>query len=133
MCEIQYDGWCDVWDEKDRTARKEHWCSCCNGLIWPGEKYVAHFSVYDGNANYEKCCSKCDIWRELFGSVPEHNGTPAPSDFWSKLQDCIGEGDEDLVWRIARFRIFRRDREAERLHNLIPLFPIVAHLQQVSP
>lgn len=132
MCEISYDdGPCTIWEEKHVRARKEHVCSCCHAIVWPGEKYTTHFSLFDGEATYEKCCSECDVWRQLFGSVPEHHGVPGPGYFREVLGDCIGSGgEEDLVWRIARFRIRRRELKAKRLRQLTPLFPIVAHLAQ---
>lgn len=42
-----------------RTARKEHKCNYCNGVIHPGERYERSVNKYDGDVycwnSHEKC------------------------------------------------------------------------------
>jgi hypothetical protein len=101
VCEIVDDGErCDVWSEVQRQARKDHVCSCCQRTIKAGERYMVHFSVYDGNPCQEKLCTGCEADREKFGKA--HGGfTCTPSDFPYRLSECISEGDAEskTIWR----------------------------------
>lgn len=85
---------CEVWDERERKARKAHTCSCCYGQIRAGEVYVVHFSVFEGQANSEKMCKPCHAARAEFAKA--HDGSLcSPSYFGRMLMECIGENGED--------------------------------------
>ena len=116
MCDINLDP-CDVWRESHRKARKEHVCSCCRRAIRPGETYLVHFSVFEGDARTQKCCAECDRDRDVFAEA--HGGTLSePSYFGVLLGECIGEGDDnDERWRpmLSRIRASMADaRERAR-------------------
>ena len=98
MCYIELET-CEVWSETERKARKAHTCSCCRGPIAPGERYVVHFSVLDGDATSEKSCLACHAARMEFGDA--HESAPQPSYFPTLLRECIvsGEGDSEAKWR----------------------------------
>lgn len=56
-----------VYRDTIRTARKAHRCDCCPATIQPGEKYVSHFSITDGDAYSAKRCLPCqDVVRAIF-------------------------------------------------------------------
>ncbi len=110
MCELGHFEPCTIWDERTHKARKPHVCSCCKRAIAAGETYTAHFSVYEGEAAYERLCAECDKDRDEFGRA--HAGYPMPSDFARSLSECISEGDEESErrWRpmLDRIRATRR-------------------------
>lgn len=96
MCYIELEP-CQVWSEHERKARKAHTCSCCRGPIAPGERYLVHFSVLDGDTTSEKCCLACNAARLEFGNA--HDSIPTPQYFPVLLADCIAEGDEESETR----------------------------------
>lgn len=116
MCDL-YDGdgdRCVIWDERQRTARKEHRCGTCGTTIKPGEKYVHHSSMFDGYWSRDQSCLKCNVARQRFGD--EHHLTPAPSGFADALSDCIDEGPESArKWRPTLRAIHRRHPTAGAL------------------
>lgn len=90
MCEINFDGSCDVWRETEQVARKQHKCSCCDAVILPGERYRRIFVVADGNADGEKACSACAAASDRFADA--HDGRSAlPSFMPEMLRHCIDE------------------------------------------
>jgi hypothetical protein len=108
MCVIDFDEYCTVWQENTRKARKAHKCSCCRRQIEPGETYLTHFSIFDGNCNSEKCCSDCEKDREEFAAA--HGGVLTnPGSFVQTLWDCMSEGDDEdeARWRPMEQRIMK--------------------------
>ena len=61
MCDLDLEP-CEIWNEKKRKAQKSHECDCCGRMIRPGEIYLVHFSVYDGDTTSEKVCAEC--WQQ---------------------------------------------------------------------
>lgn len=100
MCEYDDGEYCQVWNEQQRKARKEHKCSCCGRIIRAGEKYLVHFSVYDGDATSNKMCSECERDRDTFAKA-HHGFLLAPYYFPEALSGCIADGDpgSDKRWR----------------------------------
>lgn len=100
MCVIELER-CDLWNEVARTARKPRRCSCCRVGIQAGERYTAHFSVLDGEAQSESLCEWCRNSRAEF--VAAHGGEmiPNPSAFRIVLEDCIHDGDpeSERAWK----------------------------------
>ena len=89
MCYIDLEP-CEVWEERERKARKEHRCSCCHGAILAGQVYLVHFSVFEGTATSGKMCTACRDDRATFAA--DHDGTLCtPSYFPQMLRECIGE------------------------------------------
>lgn len=114
MCLIDDGERCEVWREHKRKARKEHQCDCCRRTIKPGETYLVHFSLFEGDVTSDKCCEECDAERMEFGNAPGHM-LFSPSYFPSVLSDCVSEGDDDdegTRWRVMLDRI-----KAARLAN----------------
>lgn len=68
-CEI--DGIADVWSETAHVARKSHQCDACREPICPGDKYVAHFIIYDGDTERVKRCWRCDLIYQHLKTLPE--------------------------------------------------------------
>lgn len=93
MCEISFDGTCEIWREKKVRARKDHKCSSCGSMIRIGENYVKHFSVYEGEPTMEKCCMLCEGSRAAFEE--EHNVYITPSYLTEMLSECIDSGDSE--------------------------------------
>lgn len=89
MCDISFDGSCDVWNEREVTARLAHVCDCCNGAIAPGEKYRRIFMAGEGSAGTEKQCLACVTLNEEFATI--HGANVAPSYMPEMLQQCIDE------------------------------------------
>ncbi len=94
MCDLDYMEEVSFWSETWRTARKGHRCTACGGEILPQERYVVHFSVYDGSAASEKICGLCYADRGEFAH--EHESLiPVPSAFLDALEECVDEGPEE--------------------------------------
>jgi hypothetical protein len=92
MCEIDIDGYVDVWRETKRKARKEHRCSCCHSVIRCGEEYIDHFDVFEGMVNRSKLCMLCDVDRQAFARA--HGGIlPNPAGFDHDLEQCVEEDE----------------------------------------
>jgi hypothetical protein len=131
MCEIEYDGeTCTVWNETYHKARKAHRCDSCFLQIVPGERYMAHFSVYDGEGNYEKACAKCS---EAMGRFAEEHGSVQPYSFWELLMECVASSsDSEDVWGLDKLRLQIRLAKATRIQKFTLLFPIVAKLDELE-
>lgn len=112
MCSIDLDR-CEVWSETPRKARKPHGCNGCGIVIVPGQPYLVHFNIYDGDPTREAMCFACWCAREQFADA--HGQSIAPSILIEMLRECIGENDdEEDVWRpvlasvLSRYRVARR-------------------------
>jgi hypothetical protein len=107
MCFVDLEP-CEIWNEKHRTARKEHSCSCCDRTIRIGEVYLVHFDVFEGQTTSEKCCAECESDRDIFAN--EHEGTLcSPGWLQNMIRDCIGEDPESKdVWLPMLERIKNR-------------------------
>lgn len=105
MCVIDNDGeCCELWAESHRTARKQHKCDACDGVIAAGERYLNHYSRYDGYENDRaKMCGACEDVRGKFSDSPDHHLIPAPSFLREILEGCIADGDEEseALWKPA--------------------------------
>jgi hypothetical protein len=53
-----------VWREQWRTARREHKCSECRGIIRKGERYEVSAGLSEGSWYGAKTCERCSIARE---------------------------------------------------------------------
>ena len=118
MCDLYDLEPCTVWRETPRTARKQHRCDGCGAFIRPGEVYLAHFNVFEGEASNEKACFACWWALEDFGN--HHGQRMAPANLSWMLSDCYGgEGrgywtDEDRLWRRYHAALLKRTRAARR-------------------
>ena len=109
MCTIELDP-CSVWEDERPVARKPHTCDCCGAAIVVGERYLSHFSVYEGDPNRESGCAACDA--DITAFSDEHSGTRcAPWTLRELLHECLdnSDGDEnDAKWREMLDRIKSR-------------------------
>lgn len=115
MCRIDVDGYCEVWEEETRKARKEHKCDSCGSIIHAGERYVTHFDVFEGNANHEKCCMACDVDRTAFGDA--HKVRLSPWSWEDYLRDCVHDGDDpsdESTWIPMLERLTQRKQNAKQ-------------------
>jgi hypothetical protein len=112
MCYIDLDP-CTVWRESERKARKAHRCSCCCRTIEVGEKYIVHFSIFEGDKLSNKCCYECNGDRMTFATAHEGN-LPTPDFFPQMLAECISEGDDDEDDPAARWQPMLDRIEASR-------------------
>ncbi len=115
MCTIEVHGYCKVWEETRRKARKSHVCDSCYGPINKGDIYLRHFNVFEGTATSEKCCIACADDREIFYKA--HGGVMfQPSMFQHSIYECIGEDaeygeDDELIpseWQPMLDRLIAR-------------------------
>ncbi len=114
MCEIDLDGYrCELWNETERRARKQHKCDSCYRAIQPGERYVSHFSKFEGEVTTEKICADCNEDRKEFSSA--HGEIYfSPGSWLEVVYDCMSEDEEDRErWQpmIDRVKV-RRDAVA---------------------
>lgn len=59
-CSCDYDGEaCDIYNEKERTARKSYLCQECKEMINPGDRYIYAELLYDGSWTYARWCISC--------------------------------------------------------------------------
>ncbi len=112
MCDFGDLDPCVIWEEAPAIARKWHRCDGCASLIAPGDAYLRHASLYDGNWTREAECFACWWIREDFGEA--HRMRPLPSQLSYDLVEC-GADQPDSEWRphLASFR--RRNRRACRV------------------
>lgn len=122
MCYIDVDDPCEVWSETWRRARKEHRCAVCLRLIYSGERYSIHFSVYQGEPCSKSVCSFCQTAREEFAEAHEGATYQPGSGFLVMLSECIAEGDEESEERwqpmLEEIRGRRASRERENSGSL---------------
>lgn len=94
MCDIDDGDRASVWCETWRKARKQHRCDGCGAAILPGERYIVHFSKYEGEVSSAKLCAACDLIRTQFAEAHGHV-TPFPGTLRETLDNCIDDGDEE--------------------------------------
>jgi len=117
MCEISFDEGASVWKESEHTARKQHRCDCCRGVIRPGERYTKTFWIGDGRACSEKSCAPCALVTREFDE--EHDAVGCPSYMRTLLEGCVQEesdvGNVAMVdkWQAALDSMWERRRAAE--------------------
>jgi len=58
---IGIDDYCDVYENRVQTARKDHKCSACRETIRKGDKYNYHFQVFEREAATVKRCARCQL------------------------------------------------------------------------
>lgn len=111
MCDLELER-AAVWRETPRRARREHRCDGCCCVIRPGDAYLSHFSIFDGEAHGEAMCFPCWFAREAFAEL--HGAHMNPDYLWESIQDCIAEnGDDDPDgWRGLLASIKRRYRRS---------------------
>jgi hypothetical protein len=117
MCEIgDDDGYASVWSEKQRRARKQHRCTSCGGSIRPGDLYLNHFSIFEGDATSARLCAACDGSRDEFSHA--HEGTLLhPETLLDSLVECVEQEPEMAPkWQpmIDAIRQRREETRAER-------------------
>lgn len=96
MC-FYHDGEADIYKVKPVRARKTHRCYECQRAIQPGEPYLRHFQVYEGEPFSCAVCRDCAYVRQLIHDLEIANGCrewesrPA----WGELDTLMGDyGDE---------------------------------------
>lgn len=109
MCSIDLDP-CSVWRETPRVARKPHLCDGCGQEIRPGDAYLVHFDIFEGEANNERACFVCWWVRQVFADA--HGQSFAPSGLWTQLDECI-QGERDNEWRESLAVVLRRFRTSK--------------------
>jgi hypothetical protein len=95
VCSIDLEP-CEVWNERERTARKVHRCGSCGGAIRKGARYLCTFYVFEGTARAEKSCATCARVADRFAD--EHGTKPTPESLRPMLDECIANEDEPLRW-----------------------------------
>lgn len=78
------DGPADVYNERERRARKEHRCQACGEAIRVGDVYNRTFVAYDGTAEAIVRCLRCQ-------KIHEHLRTLGDSDMWPDERLNCGE------------------------------------------
>lgn len=115
MCAIDFDEYCSVWIDECRTARTPKTCRVCGMQIQPGDPYLHHRSLFDGEWTTEAACAPCTLVRNDFCDA--HGVGLVPSGLFEFLRDCVVDGDEDSVWRNHLAFIMRRQRRAKELNR----------------
>lgn len=113
MCGLDLDP-CTLWEEKPVTARAWHLCDGCGCLIEPGQPYLRHANLFEGEFSREAMCFACWFIREEFAEA--HHQTFAPSALYDTLLDC-GAGDPDSEWRTHLAVMMRRVRRGRRVRE----------------
>lgn len=108
MCDIRDIEYAELWNETSHKARKAYRCNSCGIAIKPGEKYVKHFSLQDGEVCSEKACFACGETREKF--LDAHGAIYPPSHTADLLNDCI-QGDHSSEWRSDYAKLLWRNRK----------------------
>lgn len=76
------DEYYDVYNEKTRTANKEHTCDACEETILKGHRYTVVSWVFEGSAESCKRCMKCQ-------ALHLHLRKLEPGEMWpSERLDC---------------------------------------------
>lgn len=80
MCMIDDGEFVTLLSERTRKARKQQKCRECFRFIEPGEFYIEHNYVFDGEFKSHKMCAHCDVARRwlndecggyLYGGIEE--------------------------------------------------------------
>lgn len=119
MCFIDLEP-CEVWSEKTVKARKPHKCGGCGAAIKPGEIYLRHFDIFEGNMSAECACGACSKSRDEFADA--HGQSFIPSRLDEMLWECIdgAASDEDTKrWRILYARLCSRRAQWAHKHTEI--------------
>jgi hypothetical protein len=58
-CSCDWDG-PDIYDARERRARRRHVCDECGEVIEPGERYYHHSNLSDGEWSHYKTCEFCE-------------------------------------------------------------------------
>lgn len=107
---------CAVWNERQRTARKEHTCDGCGARIRLGEKYVDHRSIVERGERpcSDRMCLACRDDREALSEAHDGELFPMPSFLRETVQHCIRDGgaDSEARWRPMLERIDARKAAA---------------------
>lgn len=111
MCDIDLEP-CTVWRETPRKARKERECGCCGTPIRPGDPYLSHFSIYDGEATSDSVCFACWWIRESFAQ--SHGQSMQPDALEETLRSCIDEDGRESDWRPEMASLLKRERTTRR-------------------
>lgn len=106
MCSLDLEP-CSVWRERVHVARKVRNCNSCGQVIRPGDPYLSHFDVFEGEANHEAACFVCWGVRQQFADA--HGQSFAPSMLDDQLWACI-DGDGESEWRDSLAIVLRRYR-----------------------
>lgn len=92
MCFIA-DGIADIYRTKPTIARKNHRCNECGRTVKPGEQYLYHFQVYEGEALTRRVCRGCAYVRQLIhdaaisAGCAEHESWPLFGNLYDDIQD----------------------------------------------
>lgn len=88
MCEWDSgdDEPCEVYNQTERKARKEHTCDSCHGQICVGETYRYTSGIYDHDPFSFKQCPPCTIAHDLFNE--KHDGIGV-TDLYEGLDFCV--------------------------------------------
>lgn len=109
MCVLDLEP-CEVWSETEHVARTPKKCDCCGGPVIKADRYIKHFSKYDGTVTSNYLCMPCKADRGYFAAA--HGITPTPDGFWQILADCVSEDEdeESNPWKPMMDRIKARAR-----------------------
>jgi hypothetical protein len=99
MCSIDLEP-CDLWRETPRIARKPHHCSACGAAINPGDAYLDHFSLFEGETSSEAACYACWLAREEFADA--HGQKFTPSALEGMLSECYSDLPKDRAFAQER-------------------------------
>jgi len=90
MCEMPTVYACDR-----PTARKEHKCCECQGVIRAGEKYHKHHGIWEGEPETYKVCEDCESLRQRADSAIEYKDEMTA---FTQLYETVFESrDAELV------------------------------------
>lgn len=71
--EVDEDGFCEVYAESERTARKPTKCDACAAPIAVGEKYAYVFIVFEGDRSQVRRCARCQVIHKHLREVCHQN------------------------------------------------------------
>lgn len=118
MCMVDVVDMCEVWEESHHVARRRHLCDSCRRVIERGTKYLAVFTVFNGDANNSKACPECEAIIARFAEG--HDGARfAPHDIRYMLGECIAdyfdetdaiEYRQDLDWINLGCWLYRKNK-----------------------
>jgi hypothetical protein len=79
-----YDETYEVYNERERKARKTHECAACKELIPAGAAYTVVFILFDGDPESLKRCARCQ-------TIHEHLRDLGDSEQWPDERLNCGE------------------------------------------
>lgn len=77
----------ECYTERHPTAKKEHYCDLCGGLIPPGEKYYRFSGVDSGEFFDQKYHTTCE---SVLQAYTKESGDYDEIDFWN-VKDWVQE------------------------------------------